>query len=226
MAVSRPDASVLRSWVKDSLPRSLVIRRLRHSPTPTVLLTFDDGPHPSVTPAVLDRLAAYDARAVFFVVGRRLRRGGEALDRARAAGHLIGNHSHLHRDRYVLPGGRQARFLEYYRDCARCQTVIEHRTGTRPLLFRPPGGRLTFTTLLAPRILGLRCVTWSQDIGDWAFRDPSEAQSGAARLLAAVAPRDILLLHDDNARVLDVLDTLLPAFRSRGYDLRSGVDLL
>ena len=103
----------LRSGMKASVPRVILIQRLPKAETQSVLLTFDDGPHPDVTPGVLDRLAAYDARAVFFVVGRRLKRSGDLLERTRQAGHLIGNHSYLHRDRYVLSGGPQASFLEY-----------------------------------------------------------------------------------------------------------------
>lgn len=72
----------------------------------------------------------------------------------------------------------------------------------------------------------MRCVTWSQDVQDWKFRLPSEARAGAAVLLETVTAGDIVLLHDDNASVLDLLDALLPQLKARGYDLASGVTLL
>ena len=215
-----------RSRIKRLIPRSLAIQQLRWSPQPTVLLTFDDGPHPEITPAVLERLERHNARAAFFVIGWRARRAHELLERIQSAGHLIGNHSHLHRDGYVLPTARQGSFLSYYRDCARCQTVIARSTGVPPILFRPPGGRLTPATLATPRLLGMRSVLWTREVGDWSFRRSEDASAGAVELLRVIAPRDIVLLHDDNRCVLELLDRLLPDLRSRGFDLASGVDLL
>jgi peptidoglycan-N-acetylglucosamine deacetylase len=216
----------LRSRVKRLIPRSVAIQRLRPSPQPTVLLTFDDGPHPEITPAVLERLDRHDARAVFFVIGWRARRARQVLERIRSAGHVIGNHSHLHRNGYVLADARQASFVSYYRDCARCQTVIARSTGVPPTLFRPPGGRMTPATLVTPRLLGMRSVLWTREVADWRFRRSEDAAAGAVELLRIIAPRDIVLLHDDNRCVLDLLDRLLPELRSRGFDLASGVDLL
>jgi peptidoglycan-N-acetylglucosamine deacetylase len=216
----------LRALVKELVPRALVIRRLRPSTTPTVLLTFDDGPHPEVTPVVLDCLAAHRARAIFFLVGRRVRRAGSVVDRIVRAGHAIGNHTHLHRTGYVSATYPQPRFGAYLQDCRRCQRVIAEAAGVRPTLFRPPGGRMTITSVVGSRMLGLQCVTWSLHVDDWRFRRADEARDGATELLRRVSPGDILLLHDNNPRVVDVLDVLLPGLRSRGYDLSRGVDLL
>lgn len=218
--------SELRSRAKRLIPRSLAIQRLRWSPQPTILLTFDDGPHPEITPGVLERLERHGARAVFFVIGRRARRAQQLLAQIRSAGHLIGNHSHLHRDGYVLPTASQASFVSYYHDCGRCQTIIAGSTGAPPRLFRPPGGRITVATMLAPRLLGMRSVLWTREVADWAFRTSDEAEAGASELLRTIAPQDIVLLHDDNRKVLELLDRVLPVLRSRGFDLASGVDLL
>ena len=178
-----------RSRLKHLLPGTLAIQRLRPSERPTVLLTFDDGPHPEVTPAVLERLAAYGARAVFFVIGRRIRRAGWLLERIRLAGHVIGNHSHLHRAAYVLAELPQVSLRTYFRDCQRCQTLVERHIGERSQLFRPPGRQLTPTTLLVPKLLGLQCVLWSREINDWSFRRSDEARAGAAELSRSWRPR-------------------------------------
>jgi len=217
----------LRSQLKRLVPRALAIRRLRHSQNPAILLTFDDGPHPEITPAVLDRLARNDARAVFFVVGRRVKRAAHVLERIRSEGHIIGNHTYLHRARYASETRYRApRLRSYYGDCARCQDVIASTVGEKPHYFRPPGGRLTLTTTIVPRLLGLQSVIWSRYVKDWTFQDPAEARAGAAELLQIVSPQDILLLHDSNRHVLDLLDVLLPELRRRGYDLVSGIELL
>jgi peptidoglycan/xylan/chitin deacetylase (PgdA/CDA1 family) len=201
-----------------------VVQRLANAAGPrSVLLTFDDGPCPIVTPGVLDRLAAFEARAVFFVIGKRIRRAPQLLDRIRAGGHLIGNHSLLHRDGYIHARAIGPSLPAYLRDCRRCQAVIERRAGVRPTIFRPPGGRLTATTMIVPKLVGLTCMTWSQDVKDWTFRSEDDAHAGAARLIQSLRPRDIVLLHDDNPWVLTLLDDLLPALRSRGFDLQAGV---
>ena len=218
--------NAMKGGMKRLLPRSLVVRRLRPSPTACVLLTFDDGPHPEITPAVLDRLDAYSARAVFFVVGRRIGAAPGLLAEIVRRGHRVGNHSHLHRRSYVRPGRPQVGIGAYYRDLSRCQDRIEAAVGVRPDLFRPPGGRLVPKTLLASRLLGLRCVTWSRDIRDWSFRDAGQGARGGADLAARSGPGDILLLHDNNPPVLDLLDVLLPGLRSRGFDLGSGINYL
>ena len=74
---------MVRSLIKALLPRLLVMKRLPPAAHPAVLLTFDDGPHPEVTPAVLDRLAAHGARAVFFPIGRRIKRAPHLLAEVR-----------------------------------------------------------------------------------------------------------------------------------------------
>jgi peptidoglycan/xylan/chitin deacetylase (PgdA/CDA1 family) len=208
------------------LPRRLLVRQLVPAPTPCVLLTFDDGPHPHVTEAVLDRLDAYRARAVFFLIGQRVEQAPRLLRRIQERGHLLGNHTYLHADSYILSDRPRPGFREYARDIRRCQAVIQEHTGSRPKLFRPPGGRLTPSTLLAPWYLGLKSVTWSLEVADWRFRSTAEARRGAEELARDVAPGDIVLLHDDNSCVLDVLDAILPVMESRRYDLFSAIDYL
>ncbi|HET9368892.1 MAG TPA: polysaccharide deacetylase family protein, partial [Vicinamibacterales bacterium] len=215
-----------KAALRGAIPRSLLVRRLPGAAAANaVLLTFDDGPHPEVTPAVLDRLAAHRARAVFFIVGKRIRRAPHLLDRIQREGHVIGNHSLLHRAGYVrAENGRTPTFTEYYRDCVRCQAVLERRAGRRPTLFRPPGGRLTPTSVVVPKLIGLSCMTWSIEVQDWAFRSAEQAQAGARRLIDGIQPRDIVLLHDDNRFVVDLLDAALPALTAKGFDLASGIE--
>jgi len=226
MAMAVSEHEWLRSTLKRVIPEAVVVRSLPREAANSVLLTFDDGPHPDITPAVLERLDHYNAKAVFFLIGRRIKRAPSVVPQILAKGHLVGNHSHLHRDRYVLPSKGKPRFLEYYRDARRCQDVVERYAGQRPRLFRPPGGRLTPVTVLVPRLLGLRCVNWSREVADWSFRTSREARVGAARLATTIEPRDIVLLHDDNPCVLDLLDHLLPALAARALDLSSSTNYL
>jgi peptidoglycan/xylan/chitin deacetylase (PgdA/CDA1 family) len=178
-----------------------------------LLLTFDDGPDPRVTPAVLDLLAEYRARAVFFVVGNRIPKAPYLLRRILDEGHLIGNHTYHH------PLNGIPRLRAYYRDVRQCQTVLEAHTGVRPSLFRPPLGALTLASLIAPRMAGLRTMLWSVDVGDWGLRNHVDAQQAGERLAHTAKPGDIVLLHDDNACVVTLLQVALPALQQRQLQL-------
>jgi peptidoglycan/xylan/chitin deacetylase (PgdA/CDA1 family) len=199
------------------LPPAVVRRRLPSGRS--ILLTFDDGPDPAATPAVLDRLRAANARAVFFVVGRRAEAHPDLLRRIHDAGHLIGNHSHTH----LRP--QRFRLAAYRRDLARCQDAIARTIGQSSRLFRPPYGRLSPVSLLAPRMLGLRTVTWSLDVRDWDCRDAVAADRAGRELVARAVSRDIVLLHDNHEGVPTVLDRALPVLHDR-YDLAGGVEAL
>ncbi len=98
--------------------------------SPTLFLTFDDGPIPQVTPWVIEQLAAYDAKATFFCVGNNARRYPELVQEVMDAGHTVGNHTMHHLD------GWQSENLPYFHDVRHCALQVKSS------LFRPPYGRL------------------------------------------------------------------------------------
>jgi peptidoglycan-N-acetylglucosamine deacetylase len=167
-----------------------------------VLLTFDDGPHPEHTPAVLDRLAAFGVRATFFLVGKRVTDPG-LVRRIADAGHQLGNHTFAH----AVPRVRDVRGL--VADVRRCQERVPGAA-----LFRPPLGRLTPGLWFAARRLRLRCIGWSLDSGDWRCRSEADALQCAKEVLELVRPGDIVLLHDHHRWIGSILDVLLPAIAS------------
>ena len=202
------------------MPRALLTRQLDRSAGDCVVLTFDDGPHPEVTPEVLDRLDAHEARAVFFIVGRRAERAPHLLEAIQDRGHLLGNHTYLHSN------GRQTRFSNYYHDLQKCQLLIEKHAGKKPKLFRPALGTISLTTLITPKLLDLKTISWSVEAKDWKCRTPEEALFAAQSLIYQLGPRDIILLHDDNPLVLQILDIILPTIKNRRYDICSGIHYL
>ena len=204
---------ILKSWI----PSRFVIRKLPPAADQSILLTFDDGPHPEITPAVLDRLDQYGARAVFFVVGRCIQQAPRLLREILDRGHTLGNHTFRH------DNGRQSGFREYRRDLRECQQAIREQCGFEPRLFRPPLGILSPTTLVAPWIEGMRIVTWSVDLEDWRCRRAEEASLLGERLGNLVVAGDIVLLHDDNPCVLQLLDAFLPVAAKRKIDLQRGL---
>lgn len=170
-------------------------------PGTRVLLTFDDGPHPEYTPAVLDRLAAVGARAAFFLVGNRIR-DAALVARVAAAGHVLGNHTFAH----AVP-----RWWARHTDVRACQELVPEAT-----LFRAPLGKLTPALWRAARREGLECVHWSLDSGDWQCRTEADARTCAAEVLELVRAGDVILLHDDHPRIAPLLDALLPGLNARG----------
>jgi peptidoglycan/xylan/chitin deacetylase (PgdA/CDA1 family) len=217
--------SRVRSVVGAAIPRRLATRRLRPSAASSVLLTFDDGPHETITPAVLDRLEAYKARAVFFVIGHRAEQSPRLLRDIAARGHVLGNHSYTHSPTYFAPN-RPPPLGPFRADVARCQSLIDPVMRDGPRLFRPPGGRLTISTMLTAQLLGLQCIVWSREVSDWRFRSDDQGRAGGAQLVREIQPADIVLLHDDNPSVLPLLDVLLPELASRGLDLSAGARYL
>jgi len=214
-----------RSAIGAAIPRWFVVRRLRRDATSTVLLTFDDGPDETVTPGVLDRLDAHQARAVFFIIGHRAEQCPQLLREIAARGHVLGNHTYSHSDTYFAPH-RPPPLREVRADVVHCQAILEPIVRDGPRLFRPPGGRLTVSTMLTPKLLGMDCIIWSKRLDDWTFQCDDDGRDGGAQLVREIRPADIVLLHDDHSPLLALLDVLLPGLRSRGLDLSSGVRYL
>jgi peptidoglycan-N-acetylglucosamine deacetylase len=161
-------------------------RRLRHPAG--VAVTFDDGPHPEGTSAVLDELAAAGAVATFFLVGEQVARWPELAARIAAEGHEIGLHGYRHRSLLL----RSPRALA--RDLDRAVDAIGASTGRLPSCYRPPYGVFSAAGLALARIRGWMPLLWSRWGRDW---DPHATPGTIAkRATSGLAPGDVLLLHD------------------------------
>jgi len=127
-----------------------------------VLLTFDDGPHPVLTPRLLDILAEFKAAGVFFVLGQRVAaKGGRAIvERAVAEGHRIANHTYDHPDLTKLTE-------EEVRDQLRCTEDLVHDLLTDHKLFRPPYGAHNKLVDHVVRDMGYHMMLWNVDSEDW-----------------------------------------------------------
>lgn len=156
--------------------------------TAGVALTFDDGPHPEGTPAMLEVLARAGAPATFFVVGEQVRRRPALMAEIAAAGHGIGLHGFRHRLQARLPAA------VVREDLCRGVAAIEDAVGASPVLHRPPFGIYSPAGLAAVRAAGLRPLLWSRWGKDWRRR--TTPRRIAERVLAGVLPGDVILLHD------------------------------
>lgn len=181
-----------------------------------VALTFDDGPDPKVTPQLLELLARHGVTATFFVPGARAERYPELIRAILAGGHAVGNHSYSHSPFLMLKGAATLR-----REVASAQAVFR-QFGIVPLAFRPPVG---ITSPRLWRVLlenGMFCVNFSLRARDMGNRRVNRL---AEKLLARVAPRDIILLHEIAPRqggvtqLLKEFSLLLEGLKERGLEI-------
>jgi peptidoglycan-N-acetylglucosamine deacetylase len=153
-----------------------------------VLLTFDDGPHPEGTPAVLDELDRLGASAVFFVSGEQVERYPELVREIAAAGHDLGLHGFRHQARRQWSRGLLVD------DTRRALDAVSAALGIEPSLYRPPRGVFSRAGLRLLRDLGLRPLLWSKWGRDW--ERGATAETIAARATAGLKGGDVVLLHD------------------------------
>ncbi|MDO5712379.1 MAG: polysaccharide deacetylase family protein [Micrococcales bacterium] len=159
---------------------------------PVLALTYDDGPDPQTTPAVLDALAAGGAQATFFVLAEQAQAHPQVLRRIVADGHELALHGWDHRRLTTLP------FAEAMGSIRRARRVVEDLVGVRLRLFRPAYGAQTMAMAVATRALGLDVVLWSAWARDWTA-EPTDVL--LERAAGAAHPGGILLLHDAAAGV-------------------------
>lgn len=169
------------------LGRALGVR-LRQEGEGGVALTFDDGPHPHGTPAVLETLREVGAPATFFLAGEQVERHPALVAEIVAAGHRVELHCYRHRNQLRLSSRA---LLE---DAERARAAIEAASGQAVSDYRPPYGIFSAAGLRAIRARGWRPVLWSQWGRDWDRR--ATPTSIARRSTATVRAGDILLLHD------------------------------
>ncbi len=159
-----------------------------HVDEPYIALTFDDGPHATLTPKLLDLLASRHIKVTFFVLGECVQQNGEILQRAAREGHEIGTHSwsHPQLNRMSDDGVRS--------QLKRTDDLIKSVIGRRPTLFRPPYGALTGKQKKwIPEEFGYRIILWDVDPLDW--KDPGPA-AVTNRIVRETRPGSIVLSHD------------------------------
>ena len=193
---------------------------------PHVVLTYDDGPDPVATPAVLEMLAKHGASATFFVLMTRARKHPSLVREVMAAGHEIALHGVDHTRLTTLP------LAEVRRRCRDGRAELEDLTGQRVRWFRAPYGALLPAHWSVVRSTGLMPVGWGPTPGDW--RDLPEPEL-AADPVESSRPGDIVLAHDGFAVAEDnafdgppppidrgkLADLMLSGLSSRGIAARS-----
>jgi peptidoglycan/xylan/chitin deacetylase (PgdA/CDA1 family) len=183
---------------------------------PLIALTFDDGPS-EFTHSILAVLDAHAVRATFFPLGDLAARMPDTIRALAEAEHEIGSHGWTH-DRFTRTTiGAQL---------TRSSRGLVELTGCEPRLFRAPYGELSRSSARVASRMGFQSILWDVDPHDWQL---SSAQSIVERVLVAVHPGAIILLHDgggDRAPTVAALAVMIPALRARGFEFGRVSDLL
>jgi peptidoglycan-N-acetylglucosamine deacetylase len=165
----------------------------------SVYLTFDDGPHPIITPIVLAQLKKYNAKATFFCIGKNVEAYPEIYAQILADGHAVGNHTQNHYNGWKVS-------KEDY-----LQNIIEAQKHIDSKLFRPPYGRIT-----ASQIKGLaatnpltRVILWDVLSGD--FDENISGEKCLKYAISGTAPGSIIVFHDSE-KAFKRLEYALPRF--------------
>lgn len=215
--------AVLASFL-DVPPRRVAGSLVAGPPRAEVALTFDDGPSPSGTPAVLDRLDRLGLPGTFFVLGSAAAEEPELVAEIAGRGHEVASHGMVHAHHLLRTPGWVRR------DTAAAVGLLD-ALGVRPRWYRPPYGQVSAATLRAARRQGCSVVLWSGWGREFSERDPGRVLD---RVLGALAPGAVLLLHDSSAwstpgtaeRTAEVLPAIAEGLEARGLSATTLTGLL
>lgn len=174
-------------------------------------LTIDDGPHPLMTPLVLDVLRRENVKATFFVVGEKVEQYPELARMIVRDGHELANHTYSHTHLSLLnPRGAWAQIRG-------CDVAVERACGVRGMRwFRPPGGDCSEQTLQVVEALGYSTVMWTTNTGDWHLTRPEPIAQNALR---GLGPGGIILMHQDGLQSVQALEEIIHGVREAGLTL-------
>ncbi len=185
-----------------------------------VALTFDDGPSPPYTDQLLDILAKHNVKATFFMIGNRIERHPETLQRAIAEGHQIGNHSYSHPVLGFCPPSYIQREIERTDDLLRQAGVTGELVIRAPILTR----FLPVAWVLAKGDrTHISCNVWSWD---WTTQNPDKiTETVLKKTLSSTGAGSIIVLHDGKAENKDAnrsgtvkaTDQIITGLKQEGY---------
>lgn len=197
-------------------------------PEGVVALTFDDGPEPGHTEAILAVLARHHVPATFFLIAEKAKAHPELVAMARALpGAVIGNHSWSHPNFHDIPAEAQLKEVDT------ADALLHPDLGVTPL-FRYPYGNSTCETNERVRALGYRIVGWHVDSCDWGFDGPNGLTAAEALSCGVLAPYrhdfvghvlagvrahrgGVVLMHETQHISVDNLETLVTRLEGEGY---------
>lgn len=181
-----------------------------HQDSPVLYITFDDGPHPEITPWVLQTLRDYNARATFFCVGQNIEKFPDVLHETIAQGHHVGNHTYNHINGWKHP-------LHEYLDNIELTNTLINNGYNGEKLFRPPYGKITHKQIrhLKPFY---KIIMWDILTGD--FNEAFSQKKCLHKTIKHSKPGSVIIFHDSKKAEKNlkyVLPEYLYAMSEKGF---------
>ena len=176
---------------------------------PMVAITFDDGPKPETTNAMLDALEENYALATFFCLGQNVGYYPDVVKREYELGMEVGTHTFSHQQLTAL--GAEALDQEI----SKAVKANEDALGVKPSLMRPPYGSANKTVLQAVKGYGLCCMNWSLDTEDWKTKNADATY----KMVMTATDGDVILLHDIHEYNVDAVKRFVPDLMAAGFQL-------
>jgi peptidoglycan/xylan/chitin deacetylase (PgdA/CDA1 family) len=183
-----------------------------------IAITFDDGPHEKYTAQVLSILAAYQATATFFVIGKNIAGNENILKQIHTEGHILGNHSYTHS--FFMDFKNVQGFKD---ELNQTSDDVFQIIGKRMKLFRPPYGVTTPHLAQASTALDYSIIGWNIRSLD---TTKHSAEIITRRVLTQVKPGAIILFHDSSDKTVQVLKQTLDFAKQNGFEMVSVAQLL
>lgn len=194
---------------RNILAESRITFNAVHVDGPYIAMTFDDGPSATLTPKLLDILAAHQIKATFFVIGENVAEHPQIVARAAREGHEIGNHSWSH------PNFGKMSDDGVRSEVQRTDDAIKSATGSRPTLLRPPYGSITAREKRwIHDQFGYQIILWDVDPYDWKRPGPSVVRN---RILKETRPGSIVLSHDIHPGTIEAMPSTFDALQAKGF---------
>jgi peptidoglycan/xylan/chitin deacetylase (PgdA/CDA1 family) len=196
------------------------IWRMPQTDPATIYLTFDDGPNPAATPALLDTLARHGVSGTFFIIDAHLTdETAPIVRRAFEEGHAVALHSHTRALMFKTPGGLASTLRA-------AAARLTRMTGHEPCrAFRPHAGHRSVPMLIGAARAGYRVVGWGWMLWDFNWFKEKAADDLVPRFVDRASPGDIIVIHDghhedpraDRRYTIDTIDRLIPELRKKGF---------
>lgn len=179
-----------------------------------VALTFDDGPHPEVTPKIVTTLQKYNAKATFFMLGSRVEYYPEIVLNVMQDGHEIGNHTWNHP---ILTKLTTEQIIKEY---TATEIAITNAIGTGSTIFRAPYG---MTNSHIQEVIGGVHVNWTIDTEDWKHRSKTQL---LPMIQKNIHPNAIILMHDIHLSTAEGLEAVLDYLQAEDFEFVTVSQLL
>lgn len=186
-----------------------VAELIKHPDRPKLaVLTFDDGPYPVESPALLAQLEALQVPADFFLIGRDAQRQPSIAMRLAGGGSEVGDHTMTHPEMSSMPFERQRD------EVMRGEAAIRDVVGSASPYFRPPHGNYDIDTIRAAQAADLTMALWNDAPGDWRTLTPDAIAASVERQAKAPA---VILLHSGKLATIEALPRIVADFRAAGF---------